>query len=179
VSHNISDGIKFRDETIQTVAIKILSQKTRGSFLHGKFKKLISGYLSQAKKATIDYRDSGYDQSSYGLASSLPVDRNEFKTIDEFLFYPTGETRPTFCSGSGMSAETWLDRVSDVWCEIVFKQYNAIPEYQSVVKSCVFFDRKGNKLTDMDLIIEELDQELLDYFLDSELLEAWRHDPLP
>ena len=168
-----------RNTIIESISSKLLSQKSHGSFLHKKFRKLISESIKQAAVADIECIDTGYDQSSFGVKSSISVNKTIFSTINEFLEYPTGDSRPTFCSGSGMRTETWEELIADDWREIVVNQYNAIPECQSILSANRWTDWKGNLITDKDEIIEDLDQALCDYIIDSELIEAWRSDPLP
>jgi hypothetical protein len=165
-----------REEIIQSIALKLLSQKEHGSFLHAKFKRLVSEKATQAFEADIEHVDTGYDQSCFGRKTSISLDKTKFKTINDFLEYPTGDSRPTFCSGSGMCAETWEDRIIDDWREIVVNQYNGISEYQSVLSDGRWTDWKGSLITDKDEIIEDLDQELTDHIIDTELMGAWRHD---
>lgn len=50
--------------------------------------------------------DAGYDISSFGVQLPELIDVSNFNTIADFLEYPTGQSMPTFCSGSGMHAET-------------------------------------------------------------------------
>lgn len=71
------------------------------------------------------------------------------------------------------------DRIADDWRKIVVNQYNAIPEYAAIVRGCRWTDWKGNLITDKDQVVENIDDALCDYIIDSELLEAWRNDPLP
>lgn len=177
VHHPCNDDT--RNNIIESIASQLLSQKTRGSFLHEKFKKLVSESSAQAFVSSIDYIDTGYDQSFFGRKSSNPIDKSKFQTINDFLVYPTGDSIPTFCSGHGMVAEIWEDRITDNWREIVVNQYNAIPEYQSVLSAKSWTDYQGNLITDDSEIVEDIDQALCDHIIDTELMEAWRHDPLP
>lgn len=60
--------------------------------------------------ASIEVVDMGYDVSSFGRRTNEPIDAASFTTIQDFLDSPTGESIPTFNSGSGMRAESWEDR---------------------------------------------------------------------
>jgi hypothetical protein len=177
INHPCEDRV--RKEVLDNIAKALLGQSSRGSLLHAKFKKLISSMIFKASVADIEIVDVGYDKSCFGVKTTSPVSKNIYSTINDFLDYPTGDSTPTFCSGSGMSAERWEDRVIDDWREIVVRQYNSIPEYQDILSVCSWTDWQGHLITDKEEIIEDLDQALCDYIIDAELLESWRNDPIP
>ncbi len=59
------------------------------------------------KAAHVEVIDVGYDCSSFGKTTNDKIDPTAFQTIQNFLDYPTGQSIPTFLSGSGMMTETY------------------------------------------------------------------------
>lgn len=172
-------SVQERSAIIEDIANAMLMQKKEGSILHRKFLNLIKECIESASVAEVEVVDSGYDYSTFGRASHVKVNKNQFETIRDFLDYPTGNSRPTFCSGSGMVAETWEDYVSVEWSEIITNYYNAIPQYRDIISSSFWIDYQGNALTEEDEISDDLHNELCDYLIDIELISAWEDSPLP
>lgn len=172
-------SVQERSAIIEEIANAMLIQKKEGSILHGKFLNLVKECIQSASVADIEVVDSGYDYSTFGRSSYEKVNKSQFETIRDFLDYPTGNSRPTFCSGSGMVAETWEDYISEEWSEIITNYYNAIPKYRDIINSSIWIDFQGNILTEKDEICEDLHNELCDYLIDIELMSAWEDSPLP
>ena len=172
---------KTKRAYIKGISEVLKSQKDRGSFLHRRFTKLIKDGLSRAFVAEVELVDSGYDLSSWGRRSKVPVDATRFATINNFLEYPTGDSVPTHVSGSGMAAETWEERLYYDWIEIVKNAYNAVPLYEEAIHSGLWnsgdldISIPGNRQN----VVCELDDELCDELIADFLLEEWRGDPMP
>jgi hypothetical protein len=71
----------------------------------------IHNICKKHKAAEVNWEDVGYDVSSYGKELNKPIDINQFKTIEDFLNYPTGASLPTYEPGSGMRYEIWEDEI--------------------------------------------------------------------
>ena len=68
---------------------------------------------TENKAARIDQVDSGWDVSMHGVTLDAPINMSAFEIIADFLDYPTGNTLPTYCSGSGFYAETYRECMTD------------------------------------------------------------------
>lgn len=89
---------------------KLFSQKMLGKIifsLEKELKKEIVSWFLNEKKGFVTRVDSGYDFSSFGNTGVLPFSILDYETVDDFLNETTGNSVPTYLSGSGMVAETF------------------------------------------------------------------------
>ena len=99
---------------IKDVVLKIKTEfMPEGGELEQACYRWIQRACRENSAAEFEVIDSGYDVSSFGRKTGDAIDTSIFSTIEDFLDYPTGESVPTFMSGSGMAAQTYSDLLED------------------------------------------------------------------
>jgi hypothetical protein len=53
--------------------------------------------------------DTGFDLSTEGVRTDIPLDASDFVTLGDLLECPTGDTEATYIPGSGLRARTFED----------------------------------------------------------------------
>lgn len=64
------------------------------------------------------HRDTGYDYSIFSEPSSEHFQPEDYQLLGDFLTEPSGDTRPTFESGTGMHALSWEDALQERWDDL-------------------------------------------------------------
>lgn len=123
--------------------------------LNESLQEVIQDWFFTEKKAYVEYVDSGYDVSSFGRQGNLPFSINDYKSVQDFLDEPTGNSVPTFVSGSGMGAERYEDLLQEKANELIFD-----------------YKEKAIKLAEKKFSIEDADEYFEDYEIDDEHFET-------
>lgn len=99
---------------VRDVVVKIKTElMSEGGELEQACYRWIQRACRENSAAEFEVIDSGYDVSSFGRKTGNAIDISVFSTIEEFLDYPTGESVPTFMSGSGMAAQTYSELLGE------------------------------------------------------------------
>jgi hypothetical protein len=82
---------------------------------------------STRNRGIVSVVDSGYDVSTHGSVSDVPLQAEDFVTLGDLLDAPNGGTDATYVSGSGLRATTFEDdlmhRLFDVKAEWISAHY--------------------------------------------------------
>jgi hypothetical protein len=74
--------------------------------------------LESRTRGAVEVVDSGYDISTEGVRTEDPLDSSDFITLGDLLESPTGDTEPTYVSGSGLRARTFEDDFREYLYEV-------------------------------------------------------------
>lgn len=119
-AQNNADHLSEYSEIIEALEDDILRlvDIENGEIVHKACTFLVKQLL-QANRYTVECIDLGYDTSFYPVSTGHKIEINHSDSVSDLLNEPTGNSIPTFISGSGMACETFRDMLHDELHDII------------------------------------------------------------
>lgn len=86
---------------------------------------MVADWFINRRKHKKRIEDSGYDVSIFPVATNERFIPSDYKTVDDFLQEPSGETEATFESHHGLTTRTFQDDLYDEINEITFDWFKS------------------------------------------------------